>query len=103
MNLSSKLLENTVEAFATLPGIGKKTAERLLIELRDKVKDINQQEGGSSVLAANAYQSSIHDEAESALVALGYRPQDASKAIKNAKQDNQSLETLIKAALKSMI
>ncbi|MFT6908244.1 MAG: Holliday junction DNA helicase RuvA [Oleiphilaceae bacterium] len=49
------------------------------------------------------FTTSIHDEAESALISLGYRPQDAAKAIKNAKTDNQSLEELLKAALKSMI
>tara|TARA_R110002072_G_scaffold89737_10_gene201090 strand:- start:15282 stop:15878 length:597 start_codon:yes stop_codon:yes gene_type:complete len=101
--LSRCVLNDEVSTLVKLPGIGKKTAERLLIELRDKVKNLDKGENSESAQTAISYENSINDEAESALVALGYRPQDAAKAIKNAKQDNQSLETLIKAALKSMI
>ena len=101
--LSRCVLNDEVSTLVKLPGIGKKTAERLLIELRDKVKDLNYQEDQTLIHTSITPESLINDEAESALIALGYRPQDAAKAIKNAKQDNQSLESLIKAALKSMI
>lgn len=92
-----------VSTLVKLPGIGKKTAERLLIELRDKVKNLDVESDSSESQANISFSASIQGEAESALVALGYKPQDAAKAIKNAKSDNQSLEELIKAALKSMI
>ena len=91
-----------VSTLVKLPGIGKKTAERLLIELRDKVKDLCDDKE-ALLQEAIPYENAIQDEAESALVALGYKPQDAAKAIKQAKHENQSLESLIKAALKSMI
>lgn len=102
--LTQCVRNDEVSTLVKLPGIGKKTAERLLIELRDKVKDLSGHvnETGAST-NQTLFQASIQDEAESALVALGYKQQDAAKAIKNCKQENQSLEALIKAALKSMI
>lgn len=100
--LTSSVLNDEVSTLVKLPGIGKKTAERLLIELRDKVKDLGTEPGTLTQMSVPS-QSAIQDEAESALVALGYKPQDAAKAIKHAKHENQSLESLIKAALKSMI
>ena len=94
--------DNNVKVISSISGIGKKTAERLLIELRDKVKDLCDDKD-ALLQEAIPYENAIQDEAESALVALGYKPQDAAKAIKQAKHENQSLESLIKAALKSMI
>lgn len=103
--LSKCVLNDEVSTLVKLPGIGKKTAERLLIELRDKVKDLgeNVNNEGELAQAPMSYETSIQEEAESALVSLGYRPQDAAKAIKQAKHADQSLESLIKVALKSMI
>jgi len=103
--LARCVTDDDVSSLVKLPGIGKKTAERLLIELRDKVKNL------LSVGSLDAEESKasgplsmvVEDEAESALVALGYKPQDAAKAIKVARQDDQTLESLIKAALKSMM
>ena len=46
---------------------------------------------------------SIDDEAESALIALGYKPQDATRAIKKVRVEGQTLEVLLKAALKNML
>jgi len=104
MALARCVAEDDITTLVKLPGIGKKTAERLLIELRDKVKALTVPEvqGGQAQLET-VYRASIEDEAESALVALGYRPQDAAKAIKHAKTEGQTLESLIKAALKSML
>lgn len=89
-----------------LPGVGKKTAERLLIELRDKLKDWGQPDddllGGDQTNVAMSA-SSIIEEAESALVALGYKPQEASKAINAAKAEGLSSEELIRLALKGMV
>lgn len=96
--------DDDVTTLVKLPGIGKKTAERLLIELRDKVKGMGfESDAGLALEPAKSSQNAVQDEAESALVALGYRPQDAAKAIKAARAENQSLEELIKAALKAML
>lgn len=95
-----------LSSLVKLPGIGKKTAERLLIELRDKVKSLVASEPALAATDALAFQPvavSVEDEAEEALIALGYKPQAASKAVKSCKQIGQSVEELIKAALKHMM
>jgi len=89
-----------------LPGVGKKTAERLLIELRDKLKDWGLPEtdllGGEEVNLEKSA-SSVIEEAESALIALGYKPQEASKAVSATKAEGLSSEELIRLALKGMV
>ncbi len=94
-----------VSTLVKLPGIGKKTAERLLIELRDKVKDqlVESETGDSVATGSQAAAGDIVSEAEEALIALGYKPQDAAKAIKKAHKPGQNLEQLIKQALKNML
>lgn len=104
--LTRCVIDDDVTTLVKLPGIGKKTAERLLIELRDKVSVFEGDMAGLGELDAGQASPSapaISDEAEAALIALGYKPQDASKAVKAARTDEQTLEELIKAALKSMM
>ncbi|MEE8057462.1 MAG: Holliday junction branch migration protein RuvA [Pseudomonadales bacterium] len=88
-----------------LPGVGKKTAERLLVEMKDRLKDW--QIDGTVVALSNAAIDSAKSmlvEAEGALIALGYKPQEASRAIAAVKNDSIcSSETLIRAALKNMV
>ncbi len=87
-----------------LPGVGKKTAERLIIEMRDRLKDWALPDAAVGSGAAKASAQDASAEAESALVALGYKPAEASKAIA-ALPDKQGLssEELIRAALKNMV
>jgi len=95
-----------VTTLVKLPGIGKKTAERLLIELRDKVKLLLPVDAGTGNVDEGQHVSSgvsMLEEAESALIALGYRPQDAAKAIKINNKEGLTLEGLIKRSLKSMM
>lgn len=87
-----------------VPGVGKKTAERLLIELKDRFKawetvPVMAQLVTNSVPAANSADS----DAVSALIALGYKPQEASRAVAAFKEDGLSTEELIRAALKGML
>ncbi len=89
-----------------LPGVGKKTAERLLIELRDKLKDWGAPE--ADLLDANGFVSEVTvsnviEEAESALIALGYRPQEASKAVNAVDSKGMTSENIIRSALKGMV
>lgn len=102
--LARCVADDDISTLVKLPGIGKKTAERLLIELRDKVEALYPS-GQQAQAPQNqlSYPVAMRDEAESALVALGYKLQDASKAVKNARVEGQTLEALIKAALKSML
>ena len=76
-----------------IPGIGKKTAERLVLELKDRVKDIE-------VTQASKYVITNIDDIENALISLGYSASQASIAIK-ALPDNISVNDGIRQALKS--
>jgi len=104
--LSLPLLESAIRSgdIATLskvPGIGKKTAERLVVELKAKVG------GGDSVATAvtggaPAHEASAHRDAASALIALGYKAADADQAIRRAALalgPKATTEALIKKAL----
>lgn len=93
-------------ALVRLPGVGKKTAERLIIEMKDRLKDWHVDGGAAAVgsLATNVpTANAMVADAESALVALGYKPTEAAKAIAAVKGDVSSSEELIRAALKSMV
>lgn len=94
--------DDDVTTLVKLPGIGKKTAERLLIELRDKVK-LPEQEGGSDLVESMTQSVPVEEEAEAALIALGYKPQESAKVIKRVAQPGDTVEQIVKAALKSML
>lgn len=87
------------QTLVSLPGLGKKTVERLLIEMKDKVGAWQETVG---VIAVPAKSRSVED-AEYALIALGYKPVQASKAITEVYQEGHSPEELIKLALQVMI
>ncbi|WP_149088336.1 Holliday junction branch migration protein RuvA [Pseudomonas prosekii] len=97
-------------ALTKVPGVGKKTAERLLVELKDRFKAwetvpamfalVPNQPGGPDVPAPAV---TAESDAISALVSLGYKPQEASKAITSIKEKGLSSEDLIRRALKGMI
>jgi len=92
--------ENNVVAMVRLPGIGKKTAERLIIDMRDRLPE--KMAGDSKLASASlAQQTSPIDEAVSALVALGYKPQDAEKRARAVANDDASSEQIIRSALQS--
>ncbi len=91
--------DNDVQALVRLPGIGKKTAERLVIEMRDRLPDsLEPSESGQSA-AVTQIQVNPKQEAISALCALGYKPQDASKMVQNIAQEDKTCEDIIKLAL----
>ncbi len=93
---------NDIATLVKLPGVGKKTAERLLIEMRDKIGDIDTTVSGSGTVAREA-KPDIAEEAESALIALGYKPADAAKIISRVANETVSdAGELIRLALKSM-
>ena len=88
-----------------LPGVGKKTAERLIVEMRDKLKDWQMssrpvtETTGRPLTAPN----DPSDEAISALIALGYKPQEASKYVLAVATDGMSSEAIIREALKTSV
>lgn len=84
-----------------VPGIGKKTAERLIIELRDRVTDLAVRSlngGNGSVLVMP---ESPVDDAVAALVALGFRPQDAALLVRKVEGSAQTSQELIRLALQA--
>ena len=91
-----------------VPGIGKKTAERLVLELGDKLASWQTGDNGggqSGVIKPTLSTVSAQSEAESALVALGYKPVQAAKAVTASIRSapNGSCEDLIRLSLKGMI
>ncbi len=87
--------EEDVSALTRVPGVGRKTAERLIVEMRDRLAP---QTGGATSAAAPAG-STAHSEAWGALVALGYRPAEADRLIKAVGPGTHSTEELIRRAL----
>ncbi|MBD5471648.1 MAG: Holliday junction branch migration protein RuvA [Lachnospiraceae bacterium] len=105
-NLRFAILSGDAAAIAKAPGIGKKTAERVILDLKDKIsledtlihkemQVISYEEGVPEQKARN--------EAVEALVALGYSASDALHAVKNITiEENMDVETILKLALKNM-
>jgi len=88
---------NDVKALTALPGVGKKTAERLIIEMRDKVDSFDVDVSGSDNLSTMTI--NVIEDAESALIGLGYRPQEAARAISRVSDPAEDVESLIRQAL----
>ncbi len=89
-----------------LPGVGKKTAERLIIEMQDRLAEWHNEPIDSVHFShgpAEASNSSVEQEAQHALIALGYKPQEASRMLSLVTDQAESSEALIRAALKTMI
>ena len=100
--------DNDTGNLIRIPGVGKKTAERLIVEMRDRLSDWhNDNITVSTISVSNTVNQQINhkrisNEAISALVALGYKPQEASRAVLQIATDNLSIEELIRLALKGM-
>ena len=101
-----------INSLVKLPGVGKKTAERLLIEMTDRIKQLegqfipgsaHTQGSATDEPAPSATSHNPADEAEAALIALGYKPQEAARAISKVAEEGMSSEVLIRLALRNMI
>ena len=94
---------NDVAMLTRLPGVGKKTAERLIIEMRDKIEALLGDMPAQQVTAGG---HSIVSEAIEALQALGYKPADAEQMIGRVQQQGETLSSasqLIKKALQATV
>lgn len=89
---------NDTKTLAGVPGVGKKTAERMILDLRDGLKDVAP---GGKVVPINTPAGNLAD-AESALVGLGFKPQEAALALSRIENPKADVETLIKQALKAL-
>jgi Holliday junction DNA helicase RuvA len=86
-------------ALVRLPGVGKKTAQRLLVEMKDKLEDIPV--AFTATAPALSAVGTAVEEAVTALIALGYKPVDASRMITAVERSGASTEELIRMALKA--
>lgn len=84
-----------ISALTRVPGVGRKTAERLIVEMRDRLAGPMPAAGGTAIAAGTSAES----EAFGALVALGYRPAEAARLLKAAGPGTHSTEELIRRAL----
>ena len=93
------ILNRDVSSLVKLPGVGKKTAERLVIEMKDAIDGA----GLSGAHENTITKSDIRLEAESGLLSLGYKAQDITKILNNLDYNNaSSSEDIIKMALQSI-
>ncbi len=86
----------------SLPGIGKKTAERLIVEMRDRVADWADSQSMSFTTSRDALVPDAMADAVSGLIALGYKPQEASRLIHALEAEGKTSETLIREVLRSL-
>ena len=83
-----------------IPGIGRKTAERVIIEMRDSVKKLSMPAAGTGAVEQGATMTS-QGEAFSALIALGYKPPEVARLLKSIDEPGLSTTEIIRRALKS--
>jgi Holliday junction DNA helicase RuvA len=86
-------------ALTRIPGVGRKTAERLLIDMRDRVHVLS--EVAVTAVPDGDATASPEGEAYSALIALGYKPQEAARLLKGVDAANATTEDIIRRALQS--
>ena len=87
-----------LQALTRIPGIGKKTAERMLVELRDRVDSI-----GGGMPAGGGAPGDPATEAATALQALGYKPAEVTRLVRDAAAPGDSAEDIIRKALKAAL
>ena len=97
--------DNDTQALVRLPGVGKKTAERLVIEMRDRLPDLVDSaiSGTGKTAAALPSAGNPKQEAVSALCSLGYKPLDAGKMVQNISAEGKSCEDIIRLALQGAV
>lgn len=96
--------EGNTEALIRLPGIGRKTADRLIVEMRDRAVALPLKttpadvRGGIDTTTVNPAEDAVH-----ALIALGYKPQEASRMVNRIDAQNKTREDIIRIALKASL
>jgi Holliday junction DNA helicase RuvA len=92
-----------VDSLVRIPGVGRKTAERLVVEMRDRIKGFGQLSGGIPTPAGMSAESAAgpQGEAYSALVALGYKPAEVVRLLKSVDESAKTTEEIIRRALQA--
>ena len=91
--------DNDAAALTRVPGVGKKTAERLVVELRDRLG--KSEGGGADMPMVSSGPVNPVEEAVSALIALGYKPPDASRMVRAVESKDLAVEEIIRRALQA--
>jgi Holliday junction DNA helicase RuvA len=100
-DLADAIARSDARKLSTIPGVGKKTAERMCLELRDKLVITEAQRAATPATG----RTSVDDDVHSALINLGYRPKDAEVALDAARKEmgnDAELSSLLKAALRQL-
>jgi len=102
--LTQAVFNHDISRLSGIPGVGRKTAERLALELKDKLSELNLEPGETASSAGQPPRNTLHDDAVSALVNLGYKKAQAEQALKKVWRDEAkpSLEELIRDSLNSL-
>lgn len=100
--ITAAIVQSDKTALSQISGIGKKTAERMILELKDKITDISAEiaSGVTATVSGN-----LKEEAVSALESLGFRKRDAEKAVNSAARDGNgfdNVQQLVKQALSQL-
>ncbi len=102
--LCNAIRQNNISTLTQISGVGKKTAERLVVELKDRLDRIFPVADSSGAAISSAIQTSLPlQEAQEALIALGYKPADALRTLRDLHSDSTDVPTLIRQALRRMI
>lgn len=103
----SRVHASDITGLTKLPGIGKKMAERLIVEMQDTLKEMQKYtyhpEGSSLTEVEEKHSPSHKNDAISALVALGYKSNDANRAVNHVYQTNMDSETILRKALQKLV
>ena len=92
------------DSLIRLPGVGRKTAERLIIDMRDRLEKDGANDKSSNGANGTAYvRQNPVEEAVSALISLGYKPNEASRMVSKIDSQEQNSEDIIRLALKSQL
>ncbi len=100
------VVNNDTASLVRIPGVGKKTAERLIIEMRDKVANWQHAEpmGVNEIPdASRGSRNQNSQDAVSALIALGYKPQEASRVVSKVDDGTLTSEQIIRLSLREMV
>ena len=104
-DLRFAICSGDVKLISSVPGIGNKIAQKIILELKDKINltDVLERSEGSSIENASGSELNAKNEAVEALVSLGYSNSDAAKAVRQIDDVNKKdLETILKEALKKL-
>lgn len=104
-DFARRVQEGNTAALVRLPGIGKKTADRLVVEMRDRIDELKLGETTVSSVAGGASRAPVNalDDAISALVSLGYKLPEASRMVRQLDAEGLASEEIIRQALQTTV